>query len=67
MRRNRFVTRWPNVRPHLPQRICTVLVVCDAANQLTAPECSEEIAALVPRAVVRPQRPDLIRYCAVPP
>lgn len=67
VRRNRSVIHWPDVRPHLPQRICTVLVVCDAANQLTAPECSEEIAALVPRAAVRPQRLDVIRYCAAPP
>lgn len=67
VQRNRSVIHWPDVRPHLPQRICTVLVVCDAANQLTAPECSEEIAALVLRAVVRSQRRlDVIRYCAVP-
>ena len=48
VRQNRAVMHRPDARLHLPQVTCPVLVVCGAADQLTPPECSAEIAALVP-------------------
>ncbi len=50
VRQNRAVVRRPDARLHLPHVACPVLVVCGAADQLTPPECSAEIAALVPHA-----------------
>lgn len=50
VRQNRAVVRRPDARRHLPHVACPVLVVCGAADQLTPPECSAEIAALVPAA-----------------
>ncbi len=50
VRQNRAVIRRPDARTHLPAVACPVLVVCGAADQLTPPECSAEIAALVPGA-----------------
>lgn len=50
VRQNRAVIHRPDARLHLPQMACPVLVVCGAADQLTPPECSAEIAALVPGA-----------------
>jgi pimeloyl-ACP methyl ester carboxylesterase len=49
-RQNRAVIQRPDARVHLPQCACAVLVVCGEADQLTPPECSREIAALVPGA-----------------
>ena len=50
VRQNRAVVHRPDARLHLPHVACPVLVVCGAADQLTPPECSAEIAALVPAA-----------------
>lgn len=50
VRQNRAVIHRPDARVHLPQVACPTLVVCGAADQLTPPECSAEIAALVPGA-----------------
>lgn len=50
IRQNRAVIERPDARLHLPQVACRTLVLCGQADQLTPPECSEEIAALVPGA-----------------
>ncbi len=50
IRQNRAIIARPDARRHLPQLKCPVLVMCGDADQLTPPECSEEIAALVPQA-----------------
>ena len=50
VRQNRAVIHRPDARVHLPQLACPVLVVCGAADQLTPPDCSAEIATLVPGA-----------------
>lgn len=57
IRQNRAVMARPDARPHLPQLRCPVLVMCGDADQLTPPEHSREIAALVPdaRLVLVPQ------------
>ena len=47
VRQNRAVIHRPDACQHLPHVACPVLVVCGAADQLTPPECSAEIAALV--------------------
>jgi pimeloyl-ACP methyl ester carboxylesterase len=47
---NRAIIHRPDARLHLPQIRCKTLVVCGEADQLTPPECSREIAALVPGA-----------------
>ena len=48
VRQNRAVMQRPDARLHLPQLRCPVLVLCGDGDQLAPPECSEEIAALVP-------------------
>lgn len=50
IRQNRAVILRPDARLHLPQLACPTLVVCGEADQLTPPECSREIASLVPGA-----------------
>jgi pimeloyl-ACP methyl ester carboxylesterase len=50
IRQNRALMQRPDARPHLPLLRCPVLVVCGDADRLTPPECSREIAALVPHA-----------------
>lgn len=40
----------PDARPHLPALRCPTLVMCGDSDQLTPPEHSREIAALVPGA-----------------
>ncbi|MEN9538377.1 MAG: hypothetical protein RLZZ126_612 [Pseudomonadota bacterium] len=47
---NRAIMARPDARLHLPQRRCPTLVLCGESDQLTPPECSREIAALVPHA-----------------
>ena len=47
---NRAIMARPDARVHLPSITCPVLVLCGDSDQLTPPECSQEIAALVPRA-----------------
>jgi pimeloyl-ACP methyl ester carboxylesterase len=50
IRQNRAVMARPDARPHLARLRCPVLVMCGEADQLTPPERSREIAALVPRS-----------------
>ncbi len=50
IRQNRAVIARPDARLHLPLLRCPVLVMCGDADQLTPPECSREIASLVPHA-----------------
>jgi len=50
IRQNRAIMARPDARTHLPQLRCPALVMCGDADQLTPPECSHEIAALVPGA-----------------
>lgn len=70
IRQNRAVIARPDARLHLPQVRCPTLVMCGEADQLTPPERSQEIAALVPgaRLVMVPrcghmltmERPDVV-------
>lgn len=50
IRQNRAVMQRPDARKHLPHVRCPVLVLCGDADRLTPPDCSSEIAALVPHA-----------------
>jgi len=50
IRQNRAVICRPDARSHLPALRCPTLVVCGDRDQLTPPECSAEIAELVPGA-----------------
>jgi pimeloyl-ACP methyl ester carboxylesterase len=53
VRQNRAVMHRPDARRHLPERRCPVLVLCGDGDRLTPPDCSREIAALVPHAELR--------------
>ena len=50
IRQNRAIMSRPDARLHLPFVTCPSLVVCGDADMLTPPECSREIANLVPGA-----------------
>ena len=50
VRQNRAVMQRPDARAHLGALRCPVLVLCGDTDRLTPPECSSEIAALVPHA-----------------
>lgn len=50
IRQNRAVMHRPDARVHLPALRCPVLVMCGDSDTLTPPECSRDIAALVPHA-----------------
>ena len=50
IRQNRAIMSRPDARLHLPQVTCPTLVMCGDADQLSPPECSREIAALIPGA-----------------
>ena len=50
IRQNRAIMSRPDARLHLPQVTCPTLVMCGDADQLTPPEFSREIAALIPNA-----------------
>jgi len=50
IRQNRALMQRPDARTHLPELRCPVLVVCGDSDRLTPPECSREIAALMPQA-----------------
>jgi pimeloyl-ACP methyl ester carboxylesterase len=52
VRQNRAVIERPDARLHLPQLACPTLVMCGDSDQLTPPEHSREIAALVPGATL---------------
>jgi pimeloyl-ACP methyl ester carboxylesterase len=47
---NRAVMARSDSRPHLPTVQCPVLVACGEADQLTPPQVSSEMAALLPHA-----------------
>lgn len=49
VRQNRAAMQRPDARRHLPSLRCPVLVLCGTADRLTPPDCSSEIAALVPQ------------------
>lgn len=50
IQQNRAVMARPDARLHLPQLTCPTLVLCGDSDQLTPPDCSREIAALIPHA-----------------
>ena len=50
IRQNRAVIARPDARLHLPTLRCPVLVLCGEDDQLTPPDKSRAIAALVPQA-----------------
>ena len=50
IRQNRAVIGRPDARLHLPQVVCSTLVVGGESDLLTPPDCAREIAALVPHA-----------------
>lgn len=50
IRQNRAIMARPDARSHLPAVSCPTLVLCGDADQLTPPECSREIASLIPAA-----------------
>lgn len=47
VQQNRAVMARPDARLHLPQVTCPTLVLCGDSDQITPPECSHEIAALI--------------------
>ena len=49
-RQNRAITNRPDARLHLSQCACPALVMCGDSDQLTPPECAQEIADLIPDA-----------------
>ena len=53
IRQNRAVIVRPDARTHLRQVRCPTLVMCGDSDQLAPPECSREIAALVPGAALK--------------
>ena len=50
IRQNRALMMRPDARPHLPRYHGPALVMCGEDDRLTPPECSREIARLVPHA-----------------
>lgn len=50
IRQNRAIMARPDARRHLAALRCPALVLCGDSDQLTPPECSQEIAALLPNA-----------------
>lgn len=50
IRQNQAIMARPDARTHLPRIACPTLVMCGDADHLTPPDCSNEIAALVPGA-----------------
>lgn len=53
IRQNRAVMARPDARLHLPQLTCPTLVLCGDSDQLTPPDCSREIATLIPHAELK--------------
>jgi pimeloyl-ACP methyl ester carboxylesterase len=47
IRQNRALMERPDARLHLGAVSCPTLVMCGDSDQLTPPECSREIAALI--------------------
>jgi pimeloyl-ACP methyl ester carboxylesterase len=52
IRQNRAVIGRPDARTHLREVRCPTLVMCGDTDRLTPPECSREIADLVPGAAL---------------
>jgi len=50
IRQNRALMERPDARPHLSRLRCPTLVLCGDGDRLTPPECSQEIASLMPHA-----------------
>lgn len=50
IRQNRAIMSRPDARLHLPNVTCPTVVMCGDGDQLTPPECSREIATLIPDA-----------------
>jgi pimeloyl-ACP methyl ester carboxylesterase len=50
LRQQRAIISRPDFRPQLPKIKCLTLVLCGRQDQLTPPECSEEMAAAIPEA-----------------
>ena len=50
IRQNRALMLRPDARLHLSQLRCPVLVACGDGDLIAPPECSREVAALVPQA-----------------
>ncbi|MBO9515261.1 MAG: alpha/beta fold hydrolase [Variovorax sp.] len=50
VRQNRALMERPDARPHLARLRCPTLVVCGDGDRLTPPDCSREIASLMPHA-----------------
>lgn len=50
IRQNRAIMARPDARAHLPALRSPALVLCGDSDQLTPPECSREIASLLPQA-----------------
>jgi pimeloyl-ACP methyl ester carboxylesterase len=50
IRQNRAVMSRPDARAHMSALACPTLVMCGDSDRLTPPECSAEIAELVPGA-----------------
>ena len=50
IRQNRAIMARPDARLHLPNVTCPTVVMCGDGDQLTPPECSREIATLIPDA-----------------
>jgi pimeloyl-ACP methyl ester carboxylesterase len=53
IQQNRAVMARPDARTYLPHVACPTLVLCGDSDQLTPPECSREIAALIPGAELK--------------
>ncbi|MEK6211910.1 MAG: alpha/beta fold hydrolase [Pseudomonadota bacterium] len=50
LRQQRAIISRPDFRPELPKIKCPALVLCGRQDQLTPPECSEEMASAIPGA-----------------
>lgn len=50
IRQNRAIMTRPDARSHLASVRCPVLVMCGDSDQLTPPDCSRQIARLIPRS-----------------
>jgi pimeloyl-ACP methyl ester carboxylesterase len=50
LRQQHAIISRPDFRPGLPNIKCPTLVLCGRQDQLTPPECSEEMAAAIPGA-----------------
>ena len=54
VRQNRAIMDRPDARLHLAAVRCPTLLLCGDSDQLTPPECSREIAALIGHAELQP-------------